>query len=133
MQSVRFLAVSGVGVALDIGLAWSLVTGLGLSLWLAGALGFLAAALLNYLLHEAWTFWGGQNRRSFGRFGRYLMSLGLTAAVRLLAILGFERLFGAGQGALAVLLPSVALSFCASFLLARSWVFAEPADQGEGR
>lgn len=69
----------------------------------------------------------------FGRFGRYLMSLGLTAAVRLLAILGFERLFGAGQGALAVLLPSVALSFCASFLLARSWVFAEPADQGEGR
>ncbi len=133
MQPVRFLAVSGVGVVLDIGLGWSLAAGLGLPLWLAGALGFMAAALLNYLLHEAWTFWGGQNRRSFGRFGRYLLSLGLTAAVRLVAILGFERMLGAGQGALAVLLPSVALSFCASFLLARSWVFAEPADQGEGQ
>ena len=133
MLSLRFLVVSGVGVALDVGLGWYLATGLDLPLWLAGAVGFMAAALLNYLLHEAWTFWGGQNRRSFGRFGRYLMSLGLTAAVRLLAILGFERLFGAGQGALAVLLPSVALSFCASFLLARSWVFAAPADRGEGR
>lgn len=133
MQPVRFLAVSVIGVALDVGLGWYLATGFGLPLWLAGALGFMAAALLNYLLHEAWTFWGGQNRRSFGRFGRYLMSLGLTATVRLAAIVGFEQVLGAGQGALAVLLPSVALSFCASFVLARSWVFADPADQGEGR
>lgn len=133
MQSVRFLMVSVVGVALDIALGWALATRLDLPLWLAGALGFATAALLNYLLHERWTFWGGRNRRSLGRFGRYLMSLGLTAVVRLLAILGFEWLLGADRGALAVLLPSVALSFCASFLLARSWVFAEPADQRGGQ
>jgi len=133
MLSLRFLVVSGVGVALDVGLGWYLATGLDLPLWLAGAVGFMAAALLNYLLHEAWTFWGGQNRRSLGRFARYLMSIGLTAAVRLAAILGFERMLGAEQGALAVLLPSVALSFCASFLLARSWVFAETADQQDGQ
>ena len=85
MQSLRFLMVSVVGVALDIALGWALATRLDLPLWLAGALGFATAALLNYLLHERWTFWGGRNRRSLGRFGRYLMSLGLTAVVRLLA------------------------------------------------
>lgn len=133
MQPVRFLLVSVVGVVLDIALGWYLAARLGLPLWLAGALGFATAALVNYLLHETWTFWGGRTRRSLGRFGRYLMSLALTAAVRLAAILGFEWVLGAERGALAVLLPSVALSFCASFLLARSWVFAEPADQRGGQ
>lgn len=129
MVPMRFLAVSVLGVALDIGLAWFLATGFGVRLWVAGAIGFAAAALLNYVLHEAWTFETSQNRRSAKRFGRYLVSLGMTAAVRLGAIVSFELALGAGRGTLIVLLLSTALSFCASFLLARFWVFQNPRDQ----
>ena len=122
-QGLRFLLVSGIGLAVDLGLSLVLADGVGLPLWLAGLLGFLAAAGVNYLLHEVWTFRDGSHRISARRFGRHLLSLGATLAVRLGAILGLQALFGAPEAALFILLPAVGLSFCASFLMARFWVF----------
>jgi putative flippase GtrA len=122
-QPLRFLAVSVLGLVLDIGLAWGLAAWFGLPLWLAGLCGFVAAAAMNYLLHEFWTFRDGQVRATSTRFGRHLLSLGATLAVRLGAIVALQSLFGAESRALVVLIPAVGLSFCASFLLARFWVF----------
>jgi putative flippase GtrA len=124
MEFLRFLSVSVLGVAVDIGIGW-LLASLGLPLWLAAAVGFAVAAALNYALHRGWTFQqaGGMAERS--RLLRYLLSLGLTFATRIVAVLGFGALFGPSAPPLAVLLPSVALSFAVSFLATKFLVFRD--------
>ena len=129
MQPLRFLVVSIIGVSVDIGLAWALVTAFGLRLWIAGFLGFAVAAVLNYLLHEAWTFRDDRFRGSVLRFGRNLIATAVTLSVRMAAILALQNTWIADKGPLAVLLPSVALSFCAGFLAAKFWVFRKPKRQ----
>lgn len=123
-QGARFLVVSVVGLAVDLGVALLLAKGFGLPLWLATVVGFLTAAAGNYLLHEVWTFRHGALRASLGRFARHLLALGLTLGVRLAAVVGLQALIGADREALVILLPAVGLSFCTSFLLARTWVFS---------
>lgn len=130
-QGARFLAVSVIGLGVDLGVSLLLATGVGLPLWLAATVGFLTAAAGNYILHEIWTFRQGRPQTSLRRFGRHMVSLGVTLGVRVGAVLLLQALFGVDRDALAILLPAVGLSFCASFLLARSWVFAQegPMDQ----
>ncbi len=48
---VRFFLVSVAGLAVDIGIAFSIATLLGAPLWIAAATGFLVAACGNYILH----------------------------------------------------------------------------------
>lgn len=126
MQSLRFLAVSVIGVAVDVLMAWGLARAFGMPLWQAGLAGFAMAATLNYALHEVWTFRQGPVRASAARFLRHLASLGVTLAVRIGAILALEPVLAPIGGPLAVLGASVALSFCASYLVARFWVFRGP-------
>ena len=57
MDVLRFIVVaSRQAVILDIGIAYVLARGFGIPLWLAATAGFVVAALVNYVLHELWTF-----------------------------------------------------------------------------
>ncbi|MGV8954570.1 MAG: GtrA family protein [Cypionkella sp.] len=123
MEALRFLVVSGVGVVADIGIAWLLSAGLGLPIWLSATIGFAVAATLNYALHRGWTFRQASAMAEPARLLRYLMALGLTLAARLLAVLGFGMMLGANAQPLAVLVPSVAVSFAVSFVAAKLLVF----------
>ncbi len=128
---MRFLSVSVLGVAVDIGTAWVLAS-LGAPLWLAAAIGFAAAAGLNYGLHRGWTFQQAGGMAERARVLRYLASLGLTFGARMLAVLGFGALMGAAAPPLMVLLPSVAVSFVVSFVATKFLVFRDGEKRDAG-
>jgi len=119
-QAARFFLVSVVGVLLDLAIAWALASRLGLPLWQAGAIGFVVAAAMNYLLHELWTF-GGGTRVSAVRGAQYFGVAGLALATRLGAIVVLEALLGTGR-ALPVLVLAAGISFGVNFLASR-WLF----------
>ena len=122
MEFLRFLTVSVLGVGVDLGLSWSLATA-GTPLWIAAAAGFAVAAVLNYVLHRGWTFQAASGMAEPTQLLRYLGSLGLTLAARMAAVFGIGTLLGPDAKPLAVLVPSVAISFAISFLAAKFLVF----------
>lgn len=123
MEFLRFFTVSVTGVLVDVGLAWLLATALGAPLWLAAAVGFTVAAALNYVLHRGWTFQRASAMAEQARLLRYLAALGLTFVARMAAVNGFGALLGPEPPPLAVLLPSVAVSFAVGFLATKFMVF----------
>lgn len=130
-EILRFGLVSVAGLGIDLALAWGLAALAGVPLTLAAAAGFCAAAVLNYLLHEYWTFRDGAPQPSFGRALRYLGALALTLAVRLAAVAVLARLAGAAAAApgpqLAILLAATGLSFVANYLASKVLVFRPAA------
>lgn len=121
---VRFLVVSVLGLGLDLSVAWALATWLGVPLPAAAFCGFCAGAVLNYGLHEAWTFASKDRRPSVKRGGLYLLTLGATAAVRVATVAVLEAtLFPAGGQALVVLVAATGLSFATNYLLSKYVVF----------
>lgn len=122
MEFLRFLTVSVLGVGVDLGISWLLATA-GTPLWIAAAAGFATAAVLNYALHRGWTFQHTEGMAEPARLLRYLASLGLTLAARMAAVFGISALLGPDAKPLAVLIPSVAVSFAVSFLASKFLVF----------
>lgn len=122
MEFLRFLTVSVLGVGVDLGLGW-LLAAAGTPLWLAAALGFAVAAALSYVLHRGWTFQDAAGMAKPTRLLRFLASLGLTFAARMVAVFSIGAMLGPDTNPLAVLVPSVAISFAVSFLAAKFLVF----------
>ena len=130
MEAVRFFAVAAAGFVLDIGVAWSVERFLGLPIWIAAAIGFAFAALMNYVLHELWTFRNGVRHLSSGRASRYVVGLLLTLATRVVAVYVLDALLNGGYP-LAVLIGGAGASFCINYLLSRYWVFRRSAELKE--
>lgn len=131
-EILRFGLVAVAGLVLDIALSWSLAVLAGLPLTLAAAVGFCAAAAMNYLLHEFWTFRHGAPRPSLGRAMRYLGALGATLAVRLVAVALLARILGTEGRELAILLAATGLSFLANYLVSKFLVFRPAAARDPG-
>lgn len=129
MQFLRFLAVSVLGVGVDLGASWLFAT-LGAPLWLAASLGFGLAALLNYLLHLRWTF---QTNATPAQATRYAAGLGLTYATRIGAVLVIGHMRGPDAPALWVLVPAVGISFIVSFLANKFLVFQNSTQKRDRR
>jgi putative flippase GtrA len=123
MEFLRFFTVSATGVLVDVGIGWLLASALGAPLWLAAASGFAVAAALNYVLHRRWTFQHAGGMAEHTRLLRYLGALGLTFVARMAAVSGLSALLGPEVQPLAVLVPSVAISFAVSFLATKFMVF----------
>lgn len=131
MEMIRFLAVSVLGVLVDICIAWTLAQTLDLPLWICAAVGFAVAALGNYALHEIWTFRREDVGLSRRRGAHYLGAAVATLLVRLAVVATLEHMLGTGW-ALAILIAGAGLSFFVNFALSKFLVFNEP-DTGKTR
>ena len=129
-QAGRFGLVVVLGLGIDLSVTLGLVRLAGLALPVAAACGFGAGAVVNYLMHEAWTFRhpGAALRLSARRGGLYLLVLGMVFAVRVGSVALLERLLPAPGLAPLVLTLAIGLSFCAHFILSRSLAFRRPPE-----
>ncbi|MDA7430280.1 GtrA family protein [Primorskyibacter aestuariivivens] len=122
MEYVRFLIVAILGLGLDIGASWILAHSFGVILWQAAGIGFVFAAVFNYMLHELWTFRDGARELSAVRSVRYLAVLVMTFFTRLAVVAGLDVIFPA-LPAIIVLLFGAGVSFLVSFAASKRWVF----------
>lgn len=119
---VRFGIAAVLGLAFDLGTAW-LMTIFGLPLPLAAAIGFVVAALVNYVVHERWTFRTGASL-SAARGGRYLAVLAATLCVRVAVVALLETMvFPEPEQRGLPLLLAVGVSFFVNYALSRRLVF----------
>lgn len=132
---LRFLLVSVLGLGVDLALAWGLAALAGLPLPAAAAAGFLAGALLNYLLHEFWTFRDARApaRLSARRGGLYALTLAATLGMRVAAVALLDRLLPGAGGLrdITVLAAATGLSFLVNYGLSRHVVFRTPSPEPE--
>lgn len=119
-EFLRFFLVVCLGLAIDLGVALLLANVFGMALWLAAALGFTAGAVCNYLLHEFWTFAGGERRLSGRRAGSYLAVLGATFAARVGSV---ALLSGFLSASAVILIAAMGVSYLIHYALSRSLVF----------
>lgn len=118
----RFFGVSSVGTAADYLSAVALHGLLGLPGVVASTVGFLLGALLNYLGHHHITFSAGKDDPAtvFG-FLRYLAAVAVSLLVRLIVLVGMERLTVLPFWI--ILTIAFAASFLCSYFISLLWVF----------
>jgi putative flippase GtrA len=120
-QSLRYLVVVVAGLCVDLGLAIVLVK-LGVSTWLASAVGLIGGAASNFFMHRYWTFQGAETQAMFPQLLSYAISVALILPVRLavLAILSYLPL---PIGPSLALVLATGVSFCVNFLVLKRLVF----------
>ncbi len=124
-ELVRFGIVAILGLGLDFSLSLGLAY-LGVPLTIAAACGFIVAAVVNYVIHENWTFATGQSA-SAARGARYLLVLACTFGVRIGAVAALEHMIAPASWRPAMcLFLATAISFCVNFLLSKFLVFTSP-------
>lgn len=124
-ELARFCIVAVVGLVVDIAVAWSFAEFVGLPLILSATAGFFCGAVINYFLHELWTFQSGDRVISLARMGRYAAGLAVVLIVRLATVVGLERLFLQGSMTLVILLSATVLSFAFTYVLSLNFVFTQ--------
>ena len=124
-ELARFCIVAVVGLVVDIAVAWSVAEFVGLPLILSATAGFCCGAVINYFLHELWTFQSGDRVISLARMGRYAAGLAVVLIVRLATVVGLERLFLQGSMTLVILLSATVLSFAFTYVLSLNFVFTQ--------
>lgn len=124
-ELARFCIVAVVGLVVDIAVAWSFAEFFGLPLILSATAGFFCGAVINYFLHELWTFQSGDRVISLARMGRYAAGLAVVLIVRLATVVGLERLFLQGSMTLVILLSATVLSFAFTYVLSLNFVFTQ--------
>lgn len=127
-ELVRFGTVAVAGLVVDMGIAWTLAEPLGVPLGIAAVAGFTVAAMVNYALHELWTFRTGTRQLSARRMARYLGVLALTLGARLAALAGLVQLFPPEGWTLTMLGVATGLSFAVNYVASRYLVFRASSD-----
>lgn len=122
-ELAKFAIVVGLGLGIDTGLGWLLVTVGGFGIVLAGVCGFLAGALFNYSLHELWTFAGDKTSLSVARAGKMLAALAIVFLVRVVSLAVLAVIFPRGSLVIVPLFLASGLSFVVNFLITRFVVF----------
>lgn len=126
----RFTAVALCGLAVDISVAWILAVPFGVLLWLAATVGFLCGAMINYILHEMWTFRDGAGRLSARRSTVYFGALAVTFIVRLTTIELLHLAFTPKGNELLILALATSVSFFTNYTLSKFVVFKSASTQG---
>lgn len=122
-ELVRFLAVTVLGVVIDLAIAFALNRWLGVPLWLAAAIGFTLAASFNYVIHQTWSFRSGA--LSLKRAGLYAAVALVTLGVRV-GIVAQLAWMVPDAWPLAILVCGAGGSFLVNFILSKFIVFAAP-------
>lgn len=123
MELMRFFMVAVVGLVLDTCIAWVLSQRFGVPLTLSSASGFLCAAILNYMMHELWTFKHGHQKLSMYRAFTYAGVLIITLLTRVLAVHTLQFLLSPTDYTLVILLISAGVSFFVSYIISRTIFF----------
>lgn len=129
-EMLRFFAVTVLGVVLDIAIAYGLHEFASVPLVIAAVIGFVCAASCNYILHQMWSFQGGERRLSLRRAVRYAGVAGLTLVARI-GVVSVLAAYFAGEYALIVLICGAGASFFVNFALSKVFVFVDaPSQEG---
>lgn len=120
----RFGLVAIAGLLLDVTIAWCAASIFGVQLTIAAVMGLICGAVLNYFLHENWTFRAPRGVFSLRRFSLYVVSLATVVSVRALAVSALEpALSSLPESKALVLVFAAGFSFVANFLASRYLVF----------
>lgn len=119
----RYFGILLVGFAVDLTIAWSTHTFLGLPLIGAAVFGFVVAMTISYFFHEFWTFERESSAVSTKRFVKFTLSSSATLAVRLLLVWLVSGLTSLPGGALVQLGLAYGGSVLVGFLMNRKVVF----------
>ncbi|MCG6206878.1 GtrA family protein [Rhodopseudomonas sp. HC1] len=127
---LRFGIVSAIGLGFDLSTAWALAVFAGIPLAGAASVGVLVGAIVNYLLHETWTFRSNGGRLSGRRWLLYMATLAVTLLVRagVIAVLQLFVLTGAGHE-FTTLSIAIGTSFAVNYLLSKYLVFRAGTEQ----
>lgn len=90
MRFLRFTAISGIGLVVDIVMALFLHRVAGVPLWLSATLSFLAVGACNYLLFEFWLFRSDNSAVSMRRLAGVLLSAACAGGSRIATIVAIE-------------------------------------------
>jgi dolichol-phosphate mannosyltransferase len=124
---LKFNAVGGIGIAVQLAVLAALKSGLGLNYLLATVLAVEAAVLHNFLWHRSWT-WKGR-RAGWTELARFNLT---TGALSILSNVVFMHVlvWRFGVPYLPANLMSIALTSVANFLLAELFVFRPTPSDG---
>ena len=128
-DAIRFGLVSVVGLIVDISVAWGLAAMAGVPLLLAVVAGFATGAIVNYFLHEFWTFKAVTSKVSALRGVSYLVVVMLTLGARLAIVALIDR---SGLTTILHKLPTLLIatgfSFFVNYVLSKYLVFKRVSD-----
>ena len=122
IEMIKFLIVTLLGFFVDMLIAWFIATRLDLPLWVASVIGFSFAALINYLLHEFWTFKAATTQITPQRAAQYVIGLIIAAAIRATTVAALTGLFSEAK-IVVVLTGGACLSFCFNYMISKHFVF----------
>lgn len=122
-ESLRYLAVVGVGSVIDLAVAWGTHEIFGVPLVAAAALGYLIAHTLSYFGHEFWTFRRAESAYSTNRLGKFVIAGAVTLTVRLTLVWLSAPLDALPFGSLARLVFALGCSLVVGFAINRVLVF----------
>lgn len=125
-ETLRFLAVALGGVVIDISISYLLATLLSVPLLIAAAVGFISAAIGNYVAHELWTFRNGPRQLSLRRSLHYVGASAVTLAVRI-AVMAVLSIRLGGTDPLTVLMCGAGASFFFNFAISKVMIFSNRA------
>jgi putative flippase GtrA len=120
----RYLAIVLGGFVVDLSIAWSTHTFLGVHLVAAAAIGFVIAMTISYFAHEFWTFERPGSAVSGRRFAKFVAAAGATLGTRL-ALVWLSGLVNVPGGAIIQLGFAYGGSLVVGFLVNRSVVFTD--------
>jgi len=123
MELMKFFLVAVVGLMIDTGIAWVLSQRFSVSMTLSSVSGFLFAAIMNYLMHELWTFKHGHRKLSKYRAFTYIWVLILALGTRVLVVHALQILLTPTEFALVILLIAACASFLVNFIASKFFVF----------
>jgi putative flippase GtrA len=117
---LRYLAIGGVSIVIDVGLLYLLHTVLGVQLGIATAIAFLSSLVFNFASNRL-TMAGGQGEQLVRHAYRYALLVVANLGITVVVVTGAEHL---GVPYVIGKLAVVAASTCWNFVLYRRWVFA---------
>lgn len=123
----RFLVVSITGLGADLFVALSSSYFLEIALPLATILGFAAGGIVNYFLHEYWTFRSSSSRLSLKRSMLYAVSMLITLVSRVSMVAILQTfIFSVPMKDFIILICAVAFSFMVNYAVSKFLIFNRP-------
>lgn len=95
MRFLKFTAISGIGLLIDIAIALFLHRTIEMPLWLSATLSFLIVGTCNYVIFEFWLFHRKDSAVSARRLIGVMVSAALAGFSRISTILILDLLVGA--------------------------------------
>jgi len=128
VRAVRFYAVGGLGIAVQLAVVWLLRDGAGINLSLATALAVETALLHNFAWHECWT-WKDRQASWSERLGRLLRFHASNGLISLAGNLILMKVLHDGLGVHYLIANATSIVICSvvNYFASEYFVFRQPA------